>query len=71
MTKREMLEFLCVRESASLCDKLIQSLMKWEDVTNEKVQDDIMLPLDHLLRTLRSGEAELLDKMEFESEAQQ
>lgn len=71
MTTLEMLEFLCVRDSASLCDDLIQSLMQWEDVTNEKVQDDIMLTLDHLLRTLRSDEAEFIDKMVFESEEQQ
>ena len=71
MTKHEMAEFLCVRDLVSLCDKLIQSLMQWEDVTNEKVQDDIMLTLDHLLRTLRSGEAEFIDKMVFESEEQQ
>lgn len=70
MTKFELVEYLCVRDSACLCDKLIQSLMQWEDLTNRKIKDDIMLTLDHLLRTLRSGEAELLDKMVFESDEQ-
>lgn len=72
MLKRaEMLEFLCVRDSAALCDRLIQSLMKWEDVTEEKISDDITITLDHLLKTLRSGAAELIDKVEFEDEAKQ
>lgn len=66
MLKRaEMLEFLCVRDSASLCDRLIQSLMNWEEVTGEKLSEDIKITLDHLLKTLRRGELKLIDKMEF------
>lgn len=73
MTKHEMAEFLCVRDSVSLCDKLIQSLMRLEDITNCKVNDDIMLPLDKMLRILRTSEKEFIDKLEsiIESDAQQ
>lgn len=72
MTKHEMAEFLCVRDSVSLCDKLIQSLMRLEDITNCKVNDDIMLPLGKLLRILRTSENEFIDKLEsvIENEVQ-
>ena len=66
LNKAVMLEFLCIRESASLCDRLIQSLMKWEEVTGEKLSEDIRITLDHLLKTLRSGEIELIDMLELE-----
>lgn len=73
MTKHEMAEFLCVRDSVALCDNLIQSLMRLEDITNCKVNDDIMLPLDKLLRILRTSEKEFIDKLEsvIESEEKQ
>lgn len=73
MTKHEMVEFLCVRDSVVLCDNLIQSLMRLEDITNCKVNDDIMLPLDKMLRILRTSEKEFIDKLEsiIESDAQQ
>lgn len=70
MTKREMLELLCVRDSSALCDNLIQSIMRLEGVTNNRLNDCISLPLDRLLRTLRSREAELIDKMAFDPKAE-
>lgn len=66
--KAVMLEFLYIRDSASLCDRLIQSLWKWEEVTGEKLSEDISTTLDHLLKTLRRGEAELFDMLELEEQ---
>lgn len=66
LNKAVMLEFLCIRDAASLCDRLIQSLMKWEEVTGEKLSEDIKITLDHLLKTLRRGEVELIDMFELE-----
>lgn len=68
VNKTVMLEFLYIRDSAALCDRLIQSLMNWEEVTGEKLSEDIKITLDHLLKTLRSGEVELLDMLELEEE---
>lgn len=68
VNKDVMLEFLYIRDSAALCDRLIQSLMNWEEVTGEKLSEDIKITLDHLLKTLRSGEVELLDMLELEEE---
>lgn len=66
LNKRVMLEFLCIRDSAALCDRLIQSLMAWEEVTGEKLSEDVRLTLDHLLKTLRRGEIELIDMLGLE-----
>lgn len=66
--KAVILELLSIHESASLCDRLIQSLMKWEEVTGEKLSADIRLTLDHLLKTLRRGEVELIDTLELEEQ---
>lgn len=68
VNKGVMLEFLYIRDSAALCDRLIQSLMNWEEVTGEKLSEDIKITLDHLLKTLRSGEVELLDMLELEED---
>lgn len=68
VNKAVMLEFLYIRDSAALCDRLIQSLMNWEEVTGEKLSEDIKMTLDHLLKTLRSGEVELLEMLELEEE---
>ncbi len=64
--KAVILELLCIRDSAALCDRLIQSLVDWEKITGEKLSEDIKITLDHLLKTLRSGEVELLDMLELE-----
>ena len=40
--------------------------MNWEKVTGEKLSEDIKITLDHLLKTLRRGEVELIDILEKE-----
>lgn len=66
LNKTVMLEFLYIRDSAALCDQLIQSLLKWEDIRGERLSEDVKITLDHLLKTLRSGEVEFFDMLELE-----
>lgn len=70
MTREDMVELFLIHDSAALCDKLIQNIMRIEDLTNKRLNDSIMLPLDRLLRTLRSRQYELVGEIIFEDEAQ-